>query len=105
MKTAIDYRRAALKAKGHFGLEKDMLLAWAKDYGAVSTNTNDAVLEVLHQSGATSDNLNQAWLETYALSGLTGEEVEMNLAFWRDLGGNLPLTAVVGWTGKIYCEE
>lgn len=105
MKTVSDFRRAALKAKGYFGREKEMLLAWARDYGAKSTDPDDAILEVLHQHGAASDNLEEAWLETYALSGLTGDEVEMNLAFWRDLGGSLPLTAVVGWTGKAFCEK
>lgn len=103
MMTAIDFRRAALKAKGYFGREKEMLLSWANDNGASATDADKAVLEVLRRNGALSSNLDEAWMETYALSGLTGDEVEMNIAFWRDLGGNLPLTAIVGWTGKEHC--
>ncbi len=99
------FRRAALKDKGYFGREKEMLLAWAKDCGVVTDNVEDTLLTLLRLSGSKSDNLRDAWIDIYTLSGLEGTEAEMELSFWRDLKGRLPLAPMAGWTGKEYCAK
>ena len=105
MKSLKDFRRQALREKGYFGREAEMLLSWAKDCDISATNADDAMLELLRRSGSSSDNLEDAWADIYELAGLTGSRVEMELAFWRDLKGRLPLAAMAGWTGKEYCKK
>ena len=105
MKTVKDFRRQALKDRGYFGREAEMLLCWARDCDVLATNADDAMLELLRRCGSGSDNLDDAWMDIYELSGLTGNRTEMELAFWRDLKGQLPLAAMAGWTGKEYCKK
>mgnify|MGYP000129475225 FL=1 len=105
MSTAYDYRRTALKAKGYFGQASDMLLSWARAGGARSKNVSEPLIEYFHINGAKSRDLEEAWTEIYHLSGLTGSKQEMTLSFWRDLEGNIPLNAIMGWTGKELCSE
>lgn len=97
--------RASLKLQGYFGREADMLLAWAVDGGAKSSDTEKALLELLHLNGAVSNKLDKAWLEIYNKLGLTGSPYEMKNAFWLDHLGGFPLEVVVGWTGKEYCAH
>lgn len=105
MKSVKDFRRQALKEKGYFGLEAEMLLDWARDCDVSATNADDAMLELLRRSGSNSESLEAAWVDIYKLAGLTGSRAEMELTFWRDLKGQLPLAAMSGWTGKEYCKK
>lgn len=105
MKTAYEYRREILKAEGHFGRESEMLLSWAKKRGAESNNAFEALLEVLKINGAKADNIEDAWDEIYLICNLEGGQQDRAIAFWRDLNGEFPIRAIMGWTCEGACNE
>ena len=97
--------RSALKARGYFGREDDMLLAWAKDHGSKSDNTHDALIELLHAHGATAESLAESWLDIYNALALTGTVDEMKEAFWTGQVPGYTTGPIIGWTGKEYCDH
>lgn len=105
MKRVNNSRRAALKAKGYFGRENEMLLSWAQDNGAESDDLQDALIEMLQLNGATSHNLNAAWTEVFKCLGLSGSREEMEVIFWSDKVYNFPIGTSAGWTGKEFCSD
>lgn len=105
MKKVKDLIRAALKLKGYFGREDDMLLKWARDHGAQSYDRDGALLEMLQLNGASSNDLDKAWLEIYESLGLSGSQEKMKMDFWQQKAHVFPLSADVGWTGKEFCNN
>lgn len=105
VKTVYDYRRDGLKSKGYFGRESEMLLAYANDRGASSRNVFDGLLQFLRLNGAESNNIEDAWDEIYIMCDLKGSRQEQEIAFWRDLNGEIPIRAIVGWTCRGICDE
>lgn len=104
-KNVYHYRRDGLKSKGYFGREGEMLLAYANDRGATSRNVFDALIEFLKLNGAKSNNIEDAWEEIYIMCDLKGNRQEQEIAFWCDLGGEIPVRAVRGWTCKGVPDE
>ena len=84
MTTLNDARFDSLRDAGFTGTGNDMLLQWYQFLGAVSSDINDALYEMLIAQGIAPGQLNDMWYLALGLMGYTGAINDRELAFFLD---------------------